>query len=168
MELRELEAKQAERKHQDEVSKQKKVAEEQGKRDRQAEQEQSQVAFTGAIKTKKLDELCDIAAALRLPETGLKAELLQRIVQFFDGQPELKKNQRYEGLFNHPHSRRWHVETNNNTIESVPQDTSHQNSIHEPFGGYQPPTLSHAPFRTSASASPYSKSSLCAAASTGQ
>ncbi|KAG2070044.1 hypothetical protein BDR04DRAFT_1100719 [Suillus decipiens] len=83
MELRGLEAEQAE-----EVSKQKKVTEEQWR----AEQERSHVAFTGAIKTKKLDELRDIAAALRLPETGLKAELLQRIVQFFDDQPELKKN----------------------------------------------------------------------------
>ncbi|KAG2137600.1 uncharacterized protein EDB93DRAFT_1048132, partial [Suillus bovinus] len=100
------EAEQAERERQEEASKQKKAAEEQGKHDRQAEQERSQVAFTGAIKTKKLDELCDIAAALRLPETGLKAELLQRIVQFFDGQPELKKNQRYEGLFNPSRSRR--------------------------------------------------------------
>ncbi|KAG2139790.1 uncharacterized protein EDB93DRAFT_1252917 [Suillus bovinus] len=53
-----------------------------------------------------VNELCDIAAALRLPETGLKAELLQRIMQFFDGQPELKKNQRYEGLFNPSCSRR--------------------------------------------------------------
>ncbi|KAG2743141.1 hypothetical protein P692DRAFT_201809304 [Suillus brevipes Sb2] len=138
MELMELEAEQAERERQEEVSKQKKAAEEQGKRDRRAEQERSQVAFTGAIKTKKLDELRDIAAALRLPETGLKAELLQRIVQFFDDQPELKKNQRYEGLFNPSRSRRRHVEIGNNTTGSVPQNTPiHQHLIHTPFNNYQ-------------------------------
>ncbi|KAG1810611.1 uncharacterized protein BJ212DRAFT_1279088, partial [Suillus subaureus] len=80
---------------------------------------------------------------------GLKAELLQQIVQFFDGQPELKRNQRYKGLFNAPCSRRQHVETGNNTTESVLQDTpSHQNSMHAPFGSYQPqpipqPSMSH-------------------------
>jgi hypothetical protein len=50
----------------------------------------------------KIGQAMDIGVALRLPETGLKAELLQWIVQFFDGQPELKKNQQYEGLFNPP------------------------------------------------------------------
>ncbi|KIK34933.1 hypothetical protein CY34DRAFT_17378 [Suillus luteus UH-Slu-Lm8-n1] len=149
MELMELEAEQAEHERQEEASKQKKATEEQGKCDWRAEQERSQVAFTGAIKTKKLDELRDIAAALRLPETGLKAELLQRIVQFFNGQPELKKNQQYEGLFNPSRSRRWHVEIGNNTTESVPQDMPiHQNLMHTPFGTYQPqpipqPSMSH-------------------------
>ncbi|KAG2034730.1 hypothetical protein BDR03DRAFT_984167 [Suillus americanus] len=84
-ELRELEADQAERKHQEEVSKQKKVAEEWGKHDRR-DQDQ---------------ELRDIAAALRLPETGLKAELLQRILQHFNDHPELKKNQCYEAMHLH-------------------------------------------------------------------
>ncbi|KAG1873122.1 hypothetical protein F4604DRAFT_1925617 [Suillus subluteus] len=64
VELRELEADQAEHEHREEVSKQKKVAEEQGKCDRRAEQECSQAAYTGTIKTKKLEELRDIATAL--------------------------------------------------------------------------------------------------------
>ncbi|KAG2028970.1 hypothetical protein BDR03DRAFT_831724, partial [Suillus americanus] len=66
----------------------------------QAEQERSQATFTSAIKTKKLEELRDIAAALQLPETKLKAEVFQRILQHFDGNPDLKKNPWYEGLFN--------------------------------------------------------------------
>ncbi|KAG1856485.1 hypothetical protein C8R48DRAFT_674909 [Suillus tomentosus] len=69
-ELRELEADQAECEHREEVSKQRKVAEEQEKCDWQAEQEHSQVTYTGAIKIKRLEELQDIAAALKLPDEG--------------------------------------------------------------------------------------------------
>ncbi|KAG1867791.1 hypothetical protein DFJ58DRAFT_838028 [Suillus subalutaceus] len=136
-ELRELEADQAERERQEEASKQKKVAEEQGKRDRRAEQERSQAAFTGAIKTKKLEELRDVAAALRLPETGLKAELLQRILQHFNDHPGLKKNQRYDGLFNPPRSRRRRLENDNSVAPEFPQDMIPANSIQQP-SRYQP------------------------------
>ncbi|KAG1870112.1 hypothetical protein DFJ58DRAFT_837505 [Suillus subalutaceus] len=107
------------------------------KRDRRAEQERSQAAFTGTIKTKKLEELRDLAAALRLPETGLKAEVFQRILQHFDGNPDLKKNPRYEGLFNPTRSRRRRLDNGDNTAE-LPQDAiPPSNPVREPFG-YQP------------------------------
>ncbi|KAG1746662.1 uncharacterized protein EDB91DRAFT_1245846 [Suillus paluster] len=120
-ELRELEVEQAEHEHQEEASKQKKVMEEQKKRDWRVEQECSKAAFTGAIKTKKLEELCDIAAALQLLETGLKAE----------------KNPQYEGLFNPTHSRKHCLDNSDSTAE-LPQDTiPPPNPVHELFG-YQP------------------------------
>ncbi|KAG2070148.1 hypothetical protein BDR04DRAFT_1118647 [Suillus decipiens] len=100
MELRELEAEQAEWEHQEEAKKQKKVAEEQEKQGQQVEQEHSQTIFTGTIKTKKLEELHDIATALQLPETRLKIKVLQQILQHFDDDSGLKKNPWYEGLFN--------------------------------------------------------------------
>ncbi|KAG1786142.1 uncharacterized protein HD556DRAFT_1204160, partial [Suillus plorans] len=109
------EAEQAERERQEEASKQKKITEEQEKRDRRAEQEHSQAIFTGTIKTKKLEDLHDIAAALQMSETRLKAELLQRILQHFDDDPDLKKNPRYEGLFNPPHSRRRRLDNSAHT-----------------------------------------------------
>ncbi|KAG1730129.1 uncharacterized protein EDB91DRAFT_1252779 [Suillus paluster] len=157
MELRGLEAKQAEREHQEEASKQKKVAEEQEKCDWRAEQEWSQVAFTGTIKTKKLDELHDIAAALRLPETGLKAELLQRVVQLFNDQPELKKNQHTTRHDSSKFNTRtiWWLSTTAYPSEST-LDVAHGSSPTR----LCTPILSHAPFHTSASASTYS--SLCA------
>ncbi|KAG1858730.1 hypothetical protein DFJ58DRAFT_840325 [Suillus subalutaceus] len=140
-ELRELEAEQAERERQDEANKQKKLTEEQEKRDRRAEQEHSQVAFTGAIKAKKLEELRDIAAALRLSESGLKAEVFQRILQHLDEDPDLKKNPRYEGLFNPTHSHRRRLDDGNNTAELQQDAIPPPNPVHEPFGHQPQPAL---------------------------
>lgn len=70
VELRKLEADQAKREHREEVSKQRKVAEEQEKCNWRAEQDCSQVAYIGAIKIKRLEELQDMAAALQLADGG--------------------------------------------------------------------------------------------------
>lgn len=113
--------------------------------DQWAEQECSQAIFTGTIKTKKPEDLHNIAAALRMSKTGLKAELLQRILQHFDDDPDLKKNPRYEGLFNPSHSRRCCLNNNAHTTELVQEDTlPPPNKMHEPFEHQpQPPHTWH-------------------------
>ncbi|KAG1888171.1 hypothetical protein F4604DRAFT_1715869, partial [Suillus subluteus] len=54
-----------------------------------------------------------------------------RILQHFNDHPELKKNQRYEGLFNLTRSRRRRLE-NDNVAPEFPQDIIPPNSIHQP------------------------------------
>ncbi|KAG1839659.1 hypothetical protein DFJ58DRAFT_733249 [Suillus subalutaceus] len=70
-----------------------------------------------------------------------KAELLQRILQHFNDHPELKKNQRYEGLFNLTRSCRRHLENDNGAPE-FPQDMIPSNSIHQP-SRYSPQPVAH-------------------------
>ncbi|KAG1846023.1 hypothetical protein F4604DRAFT_1907940 [Suillus subluteus] len=71
----------------------------------------------------------------------LKTELLQRILQHFNDHPELKKNQRYEGLFNLTRSRRRRLE-NDNVAPEFPQDMIPPNSIHQP-SRYPPQPVAH-------------------------
>ncbi|KAG1836585.1 hypothetical protein DFJ58DRAFT_749768 [Suillus subalutaceus] len=107
------------------------------KRDRRAEQERSQAAFTGTIKTKKLEELRDLAAALRLPETGLKAEVFQRILQHFDGNTDLKTIHGMRVYSTLPVLAGGRLDNGDNTAE-LPQDAiPPSNPVREPFG-YQP------------------------------
>ncbi|KAH9018843.1 DDE superfamily endonuclease-domain-containing protein [Lactarius pseudohatsudake] len=57
--------------------------------------------FTGPLnKTRRKEELEDIAVALALPEAGRKDEILERISSHFEEHPDLKTTPRFEGLFN--------------------------------------------------------------------
>ncbi|KAG2070352.1 hypothetical protein BDR04DRAFT_1155563 [Suillus decipiens] len=104
-----------------------------------AEQERSQTMFTSTIKTKKLEELRDIATALRLPVTGLKVKVLQQILQHFDDDPDLKKDLWYGGLFIPIRSRRRHLNNSNNTAGLQQDMKPSLNPVHKPFGNqFQP------------------------------
>ncbi|KAH9009061.1 hypothetical protein EDB84DRAFT_1251323, partial [Lactarius hengduanensis] len=57
--------------------------------------------FTGSLnRSKRKGELEDIAVALALPETGKKDDIFERISRHFEQHPELKRDARFEGLFN--------------------------------------------------------------------
>jgi hypothetical protein len=57
-------------------------------------------------KSKRKEELEDLAIALALPEGGKKDDLFQRISDHFEQHPGLKTNPRFEGLFNSRPSKR--------------------------------------------------------------
>jgi len=66
--------------------------------------------FSGPLnKSKRKDELEDIAIALALPEGGKKDGLFQRISDHFGQHPDLKTSPRFEGLFNSRSSKRARV-----------------------------------------------------------
>jgi hypothetical protein len=72
-------------------------AEDEARRKRRADTSR---VFAGPLnKTRRKEELGDIAAALALPDSGKKDALLERIFAFFEEHPELKKDPRFEGLF---------------------------------------------------------------------
>jgi hypothetical protein len=57
--------------------------------------------FTGPLnKTRRKEDLEDIAAALALSDEGKKDDLLERIFKHFEEHSDLKTNSRFEGLFN--------------------------------------------------------------------
>ena len=59
--------------------------------------------FTGLLnKSRRKEDLADIASALLLSDSGKKDDIFERIIKEFDAHPELKTNPRFEGLF---HSR---------------------------------------------------------------
>ena len=75
-----------------------KAAEEQARRKRRAD---ISLIFTGSLnKSRRKEELEDIAVALALPEVGTKDDLFKRIVEEFEANPEQKTNPRFVGLFN--------------------------------------------------------------------
>jgi hypothetical protein len=77
-----------------------KATEDQAQCERRAD---SAHTFTGSLnKSRRKEELADIAAALLLSDSGKKDDIFDRIVKEFDAHPELKTNPRFEGLF---HSR---------------------------------------------------------------
>jgi hypothetical protein len=79
-----------------------------------------------------------------MSKTGLKAGLLQWILQHFDDNPDLKKNPHYEGFFNPPHSHRCHLDNNAHTTELVQEDTIlPPNQMHKPFGHQPQPQPLH-------------------------
>ena len=56
--------------------------------------------FTGTLnKSRRKEELADIAAALSLSDSGKKDDIFERIMKEFDENPGLKTNPRFEGLF---------------------------------------------------------------------
>ncbi|KAH9032703.1 hypothetical protein EDB85DRAFT_1820094, partial [Lactarius pseudohatsudake] len=56
--------------------------------------------FTGPLnKSRRKEDLEDIAIALALPESGKKDELVDRILSHFEKNPVLKTEPRFEGLF---------------------------------------------------------------------
>ena len=76
-----------------------------GDQDRRKRRADITVVFAGPLnKSRRKNELEDIAAALALPESGKKDKLLQRICNHFDEYPDLRTNPRFEGLF-HPRKR---------------------------------------------------------------
>ncbi|KAH9018289.1 hypothetical protein EDB85DRAFT_1873868, partial [Lactarius pseudohatsudake] len=71
------------------------------------EQEQHQqradnsCTFAGPLnKLQQKEELKDIAAALALPESGKKDDILEQISSHFEKHPELKSDPHFESLFN--------------------------------------------------------------------
>jgi hypothetical protein len=75
-----------------------KATEDDARRKRRADCER---VFTGPLnKTRRKEELEDIAVALALPDSGKKDELLERISRHFEEHPDLKTTPRFEGLFN--------------------------------------------------------------------
>jgi hypothetical protein len=82
--------------------------------------------FTGALnKARRKEELEDIAAALALPDSGKKEELLDRITNHFEEHPDLKTNLRFEGLFN-PRPRKCA------RLNDTPAPVAGPSTIHEP------------------------------------
>lgn len=77
--------------------------------------------FTGALTTKPKPDLQDIAHTLGLLTTGGKKDLLERITQCFDGNPNLRNTPRYEGLFNRSRGRRLQVVHDENTPDTNAQ-----------------------------------------------
>lgn len=55
--------------------------------------------FTGTLTTKSKPDLQDVAQALGLLTTGSKKDLLERITNHFDGNPNLRNTPCYENLF---------------------------------------------------------------------
>ena len=75
-----------------------KAAEDGARRKRRADRSR---IFAGPLnKTRRKEDLEDIAAALALPDGGKKDDLLDRIIKHFDEHADLKTNARFEGLFN--------------------------------------------------------------------
>ena len=98
LELQQLreEARQKEHRQAEETAR--KATEDDARRKRRADHSR---VFTGPLnKSRRKEELEDIAVALALPESGKKDELLERICNHFDTHPELKTTVRFEGLFN--------------------------------------------------------------------
>lgn len=63
--------------------------------------------FAGSLtKSRRKDDLEDIAVALALPEGGKKDEIFERITAHFERHPELKADPRFKGLFNSRHTKR--------------------------------------------------------------
>ncbi|KAJ3500940.1 hypothetical protein NLJ89_g9566 [Agrocybe chaxingu] len=58
-------------------------------------------SFSGALTSKKKDQLVDIIVTLGLTKDGTKNALIERINKHFDDHPELKSSPHYSGLFNH-------------------------------------------------------------------
>ena len=75
-----------------------KATEDQARRNRRADNSR---IFTGPLnKTRRKEDLEDIAVALALPDGGKKDELLERISNYFEEHPDQKTTPRFEGLFN--------------------------------------------------------------------
>ena len=84
-----------------------KAAEDDARRKRRADGSRT---FSGPLnKTRRKEDLEDIAAALALPDGGKKDDLLDRIIKHFDEHADLKTNSRFEGLFNPRPRKRAHL-----------------------------------------------------------
>ncbi|KAJ3974736.1 hypothetical protein EV361DRAFT_603307 [Lentinula raphanica] len=93
---------------------------------RRPEQEQSDVSFSGNLKTMKAKGLVDIASSLTIPSENITADVLRsRLIAHFDANKELKKNPRYIGLLERTRKRK----------DPLTQDVA------PPFYRRPPPTL---------------------------
>ena len=123
LELQQLreEARLKEQQHVEEMAR--KTTEDDARRKRRADGSR---IFTGGLnKTRRKEELEDIAAALALPDSGKKDELLDRISNHFEEHPDLKSNPRFEGLFN-PRPRK------RVRLTDTPAPVPGPSTIHEP------------------------------------
>jgi uncharacterized coiled-coil protein SlyX len=83
--------------------------------------------FSGALnKSRRKEELEDLAAALALSDSGKKDELLERVSNYLEEHPEVKKSPCFEGLFNPRPRKRLRITDApvpgpSNIHESVPQ-----------------------------------------------
>ncbi|KAI0245988.1 hypothetical protein BJV78DRAFT_1158227 [Lactifluus subvellereus] len=83
-----------------------------------------EVAFSGGLSSKKVDELRDIAYALALSEVGKKEDLVTVIKSELAAHPELQQNHRFAGLFTVTARGKWrNAPANENAVPS-PQPQS--------------------------------------------
>ena len=93
------ESQQKERRQNEELVR--KTAEDQARRE--CEADLTHTTFTGPLnKSRRKEELANIAAALSLSDSGKKDDIYGRIIEEFEANPQLKTNPQFEGLF---HSR---------------------------------------------------------------
>jgi hypothetical protein len=99
--------------------------------------------FAGPLnKTRRKEDLEDIAAALALPDGGKKDDLLDRIIKHFDEHADLKTNSRFEGLFNpRPRKRARLAETSGPVAGPGGPSNFHESSV-PPFTTSAPPSSS--------------------------
>ena len=122
LELQQLreEARQKEQRQNEDAAR--KASEDDARRKRRADISR---VFSGSLnKSRKKEDLEDIAVALALPEGGKKDELLERITNHFDEHPDLKTTPRFEGLFN-PHPRK------RARVTDIPSEGP--STVHEPI-----------------------------------
>jgi len=109
-----------------------------------------EVAFSGGLSSKKVDELCDIAYALALSE-GKKEDLVAAIKSELAAHPEYQKNPRFSGLFPARGQQR-NALANENTIPQGPaagpsilrdrtESSDHAAMVSGPLQPPQAPTL---------------------------
>ena len=82
--------------------------------------------FIGALSSKSKPDLQEIAGALSLAEEGMKEVLIRRINTFFDSHPRLRESERFTGLFNRTHKRRFNM--NDTTQIQTSYNPSHNPS----------------------------------------
>lgn len=95
-----------------------KTSEDEARRKRRADYTR---VFTGPLnKSRRKEDLEDIAIALALPEGGKKDELVERIAGHFEKYPALKTDSRFEGLFGSRPQKRARID---NAVVAGPSST---------------------------------------------
>ena len=108
LQLRE-ESQQKERRQNEELDR--KTAEDKARRE--CEADLTHTTFTGPLnKSRRKEELANIAAALSLSDSGKKDDIYGRIIEEFEANPQLKTNTQFEGLFHSRPRKRARVDGN--------------------------------------------------------
>ena len=93
-----------------------------------------QVLYSGALGSKKVEELREIAWGLGLKEDGVKEDYIKAIKGHLDAHPELRDINRWTGLFDRSQRRRVAPEINNENLAPFPsqsfQPSSSTSSAH--------------------------------------